>query len=179
MIVRASRLAAPIFGAVAVTACGATSGLAQAGTRLPDPVPTPVADTIHATVIGATGRFSGDGGSATVLLQRGAGPRYATTALTISLQGVSCRSPQHCLHLAGRLIGQMTPQRSLTDVGHSYVLSASGKMSPLGHVTASGAAAGTGFIRSGHTRLTLTLHSSRGAVTLNGQSPEVPAFTQP
>jgi hypothetical protein len=179
MIVRASRLAAPIFGAVAVTACGATSGLAQAGTRLPDPMPTPVADTFHARVIGATGRFSGDGGSATVLLRRGPGPRNATTSFTMSVEGVRCRSARHCLHLGGQLIGRMTPRSSLADVGRSYLLTAAGTVSPLGHLRASGTAAGTGFIRSGHTRLMLTLHPSGGTVTLSGESPAVPAFTQP
>ncbi|HEY2650342.1 MAG TPA: hypothetical protein VGI50_00370, partial [Solirubrobacteraceae bacterium] len=132
-----------------------------------------------ATIIGATGRFSGDGGSATVLLHRGPGSRNATTSVTISVQGASCRSAHDCLHLGGQLIGQITPQRSLADVGHSYVLTAAGTMSPLGHIRASGTAAGTGFIRSGHTRLTLMLRPSGGTVTMSGQSPEVPAFTAP
>jgi hypothetical protein len=178
MIARASGLAALLFGVVAVTSCGATTGSAHPVTRLSDPVPT-AADTFHVTVIGATGRFSGDRGSATVLLSHGPGPRNATTSVTMSVHGVRCRSARHCLHLGGQLTGQMTPQRSLADVGRSYVLTAAGSMSTLGHVGASGTAAGTGFIRSGHMRLTLTLRPSGGTVTLSGQSPEVPAFTRP
>jgi len=146
---------------------------------LTDRAPIPTADTFHATVSGASGRFSGDGGSATVLLRRGPGASGATTSVTLSVRGVRCRSARHCLHLGGQLTGQMTLQRSLPDVGHSYALTATGTMSPLGYVTAGGTAAGTGFIRFGHTRLTLTLSPSGGTVTLSGQSPEVPGFTQP
>jgi hypothetical protein len=178
-MIAALRLASLLFGAVAAASCGAAGG-SHPGTSRPDPVPTAAAaDTFHSTIVGATGRFSGDGGSATVLLRRGPGPRSATTSVTISVHGVSCRSAQHCLHLDGRLSGQMTPQRSHPDVGHSYVLTAAGTMSPLGHVGVSGTAAGTGFIRFGHTRLTLTLRPRAGTVTLSGRSPEVPGFTQP
>jgi hypothetical protein len=179
MIARPFRLSPLLFGAAVVASWGATNASAHLGTMLPDPAPVAAADTFHAAVIGATGRFSGDGGSATVLLRRGPGPRTATTSVTIGVHGVSCSSAQHCLHLGGQLIGQMTPQRSLTDVGHSYLLTAVGTVSPLGHVSASGTAAGTGFIRSARTRLTVTLHASGGTITLSGQSPEVPGFTSP
>jgi len=141
--------------------------------------PAAVADTFHATVTGASGRFAGNHGTATIVLHRGLGSRSAQTSVTISFHGVSCHSARRCLRLEGQLAGMMTPQRSLTDVGHSYALTLAGTVAPLGHVSASGTATGTGFIRSGHTRLAVTLHAGAGTVRLSGQSAAVPAFTNP
>ena len=141
--------------------------------------PAAVADTFHATVTGASGRFAGNHGTATIVLHRGPGSRSAQISVTISFHGVSCHSARRCLQLDGRLTGQMTPQHSLADVGHSYALTAAGALAPLGHVSTSGTATGTGFIRTGHTKLAVTLHAGAGTVTLSGQSGAVPAFTNP
>jgi len=179
MTARAFRLAPLLLGVAALASWGVPDSSAHLGSRLAEAVPVAAADTFHATVTGAAGRFSGDAGSAIVLLRRGASSGNGTTTVTLSIRGTGCRSARHCLDLRGQLAGQMTLQHSLADVGHSYVLTAAGTISPLGHVSASGTAAGTGFIRSGHTRLTVTLQPTGGTVTLSGQSPAVPGFTQP
>lgn len=140
---------------------------------------TAPADTFRATITGAEGDRTGDRGSATVLLTRGATGAGGAVAVSITFQGDACHRAAHCLRIGGRLAGRMTPQTSLPDTGRSYRITAVGALTPLGHVTATGTAAGPGFIRSGRARLSLTLAARSGAVTIHGISPPVPGFTQP
>jgi hypothetical protein len=83
------------------------------------------------------------------------------------------------VQLRGTLTGTLTRMSTIPDVGASYALSASGRVKPLGHVSATGQVHGTGFIMRGHETLTVRLSNSRGEVDLQAQSPVVPGFTTP
>jgi hypothetical protein len=140
---------------------------------------TAPADTFHATITGADGKRTGDRGTATVLLTRGATGAGGAVSVSITFRGDACHSTARCIRIRGRLAGRMTVQHSLADVGRSDRITATGALTPLGQLTATGTATGPGFIRSGHTQLSLTLATGDGSVTIQGIGPLVPGFTQP
>jgi hypothetical protein len=181
-LLRAGRLgglsASAALAATAALGYGAAIGVGR--TLLPHALArTAPADTFHATITGADGNRSGDRGGATVLLARGAAGPGGTVAVSITFQGEACHGASHCVRIGGKLAGRMAPQSSLADVGRSYRIEAAGALTPFGHVTAIGIAAGPGFIRSGHAQLNLTLAARGGSVTIHGISPPVPGFTHP
>ncbi len=169
-----------LAGATILAACGAASHSAHHGSTTVATAPPPRGDAFHGTITSATGRLAGERGDVGVVLSHpprsGGNP---STSLTISILGGGCGAQHHCLHLSGRLSGRMAVQRSLPDVGHRFDISARGTVTPLGAVQASGTAAGTGFIRTGHTGINLTLRSASGTVTIEGQSGPLPGRTDP
>jgi hypothetical protein len=102
-----------------------------------------------------------------------------TRRLTLWIFSTGCRSGAGCVHLNGSLRGQLTPVRALPDIGHRYAITASGSLDPIGAVTASGTAAGTGNINSGVESLLLTLRGKLGSGRLIARSSRVPSFTSP
>lgn len=102
-----------------------------------------------------------------------------TRRLTLWILSTHCRAGSACAHLSGRLQGQLTPERSLPDIGHRYSVTAGGSLHPLGAVTATGTVAGTGNINFGFENLQLTLRGKGGSGRLSARSRRVPAFTYP
>jgi hypothetical protein len=99
--------------------------------------------------------------------------------LTLWVLSTGCRSGAVCVHLNGRLRGQLTQVRTLPDIGRRYAITATGSLHPIGAVTASGTVAGTGNINSGLESLVLTLRGKLGSGRLIAQSSRVPSFTSP
>lgn len=155
--------------AAMTAACGASSHSGRHSTTAAT-APTARGDAFHGTITAATGLLSGRRGDVTVVLAHPPRVANASTPVTLAIVGAGLR---------GRLRGRMIPQHSLPDVGHRFEIGARGTVAPLGPVQASGTAAGTGFIRFGHTALVLTLRSARGAVTVVGRSSPVPGRTDP
>jgi hypothetical protein len=134
-------------------------------------------DSFKGRILAGASRYAGARGKVTIYLHlHGAGP---TRSGTITIRG-RCAGAPHCLDLHGKLIGSLTPTAGgLPDVGHAYALRAKGKVSPLGTVTMSGTAHGTGFIARGREEIRLSLTGEHGSVTLTGESGPVPGFTSP
>ncbi len=103
------------------------------------------------------------------------GPRR----LTLWIVTTGCRAGSVCVHLGGSLRGQLTPVRTLPDIGRRYAVRATGSLDPLGAITATGTVAGTGNINRGFESLQLTLRGRRGSARLSARSGRVSAFTSP
>jgi hypothetical protein len=74
----------------------------------------------------------------------------------------------------------MTPaSHRVPDTGTSFTIMASGKLKPLGPVSATGTAQGTGFIARGYASMQLTLTAGNGTVTYQAQAGPVGGFTSP
>jgi hypothetical protein len=58
-------------------------------------------------------------------------------------------------------------------------VSVAGYLRPLGYVTVTGTAHGTGFISRGHETMLLTVSGGGTSVAVDASSAEVPAFTSP
>ena len=159
-------------GGAALAVAGSTAA-ASGGTA-----PVPARDTFGGSIVRATGAWKSDTGAMTLLLHVG-GSASATRPLSLAVHGAGCGTRQHCLRLIGTLTGSLTAQASIPDVGRRFGVRASGHVAPLGAVAVTGSVAGTGFIRRGRERLTLTLRTGRGTVTVDAQSPEVPGQTSP
>ena len=168
-----------LAGASMLAACGAASPSGQPSSTTTATVPPPRGDALRGTITAATGRLAGEHGDVAIVLSHPPLGGNASTSLTLSVVGAGCGAQPHCLRLNGRLSGRMTLQHSLPDVGHRFEIAARGTVIPLGRVEASGLAAGTGFIRSGHTGLNLTLQSAGGTVTVAALSGPVPGRTDP
>ena len=102
-----------------------------------------------------------------------------TRRLTLWIISTGCRAGSSCAHLSGTLRGELTPVRTLPDIGRRYKISATGSLHPVGSITASGTVAGTGNIMSGFESLQVTLRGPRGSARLSARSTRVPAFTSP
>ena len=81
--------------------------------------------------------------------------------------------------LRGTVTGTMLKQTSLPDTGARFAIAGAGRVKPLGHVSVSGTAHGTGFIARGYESLNLTLSNAKHHVTVTAQSGLVPGFTSP
>ncbi len=167
-----------LVGATMLAACGAASSSVQQNRTTATTASPSRGDSFRGKITAATGRLAGERGDVRVVLAHA--PRgKGSTSVTLSIIAAGCGGQPRCLRLNGRLSGRMTPERSLPDVGHRFEIGARGAITPLGQVEASGTANGTGFIRSGHTGLNLTLHGASGTVTIEGQSGPVPSFSEP
>ena len=141
-------------------------------------VVTPAKDSFAGKITTATGRFSGDRGSATIVLVPG--PGQASRHLGVTIKGTVCARKVACVPLVGKLTGTLAPgPRTNPDVGRRFTITGAGTIKPLGHVSATGTVQGTGFIKNGHESLTLKLTNSGGTVTIVGTSGPVPGFTSP
>lgn len=138
----------------------------------------PAKDTFHGHIASATGSLKGDRGNVTILIHT---PQSTGTTRRAELTLVSptCGRRKRCLRLLGTLTGTLTAQATIPDIGRRYAVAATGTISPLGRVAATGQADGVGFIREGRERLSLTLRTRSDRVTIDALSPEVAGFTSP
>jgi hypothetical protein len=142
------------------------------------PPQVPARDQFKGSASAATGKLSGDHATVTVYLKPGR-THGAGRPVTIVVVGRRCKGAAGCMNLNGRLRGVLTPQSSPPDAGRKFAISATGKIKPLGHVSATGMVYGTGFIRRGREGLQIKLRTSTGDMTIGAQSPIVPGFTSP
>ena len=157
--------------AVALLA-GTAAAVAFAGGTVPSK------DSFHGKITTARGSFVGDSGHVSLQVNVSQSSTATRTA-TVILTGRPCHGSGGCIRLNGVLTGTLTRMPTIPDVGASFAVRASGRIKPLGHVSATGLLHGTGFIMHGHETLTLRLSNSRGEVDLHAQSPAVPGFTSP
>ena len=174
-----------LLAATVLAACGSSSSSGRQSSpgrqssTTAAATPAPRGDVFKGSITAATGRLAAKHGHVTVVLARPPLSAGTSTPLTLTIRGADCGGRSSCLRLLGHVTGQMTMVRSLPDVGHRFDLTARGTVSPLGHVRVQGTAAGTGFIRSGHTGLNLTLRGAGGTVTIAALSGPVPGHTDP
>jgi hypothetical protein len=134
----------------------------------------PPKDRLSGQISNASGSYAGHRGRVGIYVQHRGSDR-----VTITLRGRPCPSGGHCLKLDGVLVGTLTRLKTIPDAGTRYRLDASGRITPLGAVTASGEARGTGFIAHGRESLTIDLAGSSGTVGVSATSGTVPGFTSP
>ena len=128
-------------------------------------------------VVAAAGRWHHDIGALTVRLVPGSGS--VRRHLVIHVTGSSCAGKHACVRLQGKLTGTITERAAHPDVGAHLAIKASGTLTPLGHVSATGLAIGTGSIMHGRVTLSLTFTAAHGKVTVSLASRPVPSFTTP
>jgi len=173
--------------ALAIAACGKASshsvsrpapGADAGASTSAGHTSTGARNSFQASVTSATGVYSGEGGRAQVLLQiRGSGPRRATKLVFRSLP---CQGAPQCVQLDGVLTGVITARPGpVPDAGRSFVIAATGRLTTLGHVRATGIGHGTGFIARGHELLDLTLSGHAGRLGLRALSGSVGGFSSP
>jgi hypothetical protein len=168
--------AAALFG----SGCGHSATTRSATTTAGAPVAAPrVAprDRFTGTLRDGTGSLAGARDVLEARLQ--AAGTNGARRLTLWIVSTGCRAGAACVHLSGSLRGQLTPRRTLPDVGRRYTITASGTLHPVGAITAAGTVAGTGNINFGFESLRLTLTGTRGSARLSARSSRVPAFTSP
>jgi len=176
-----SALIALATGALVASGCGtsaatpsATNSAETPGLAMPR---VPVRDRFIGGLSDGTGRLAGARDVVEARLQ--APGTTGTRRLTLWILSTGCRAGAACIHLSGSLRGQLTPERSLPDIGRRYAITAAGSLSPVGAVNATGIVAGTGNINFGFVTLQLTLTAKRGSGRLSARSGRVPAFTSP
>jgi hypothetical protein len=171
---------------VAATAALVGSGCGQSATTLASATTSaprvtlphvPSRDRFIGALRDGTGSLAGARDAVEVRLQ--APGTTGTRRLTLWIVSTGCRAGSACVHLSGSLRGQLTPVRTLPDVGRRYAVRATGSLSPLGAMTATGTVAGTGNINRGFETLQLTLRGRHGSARLSARSSRVPAFTSP
>jgi hypothetical protein len=177
-------MARPALGAAAavllVSGCGHSAATPSAtttdGPALIMPR-VPPRDRFIGTLRDGTGLLAGAGDVIEARLQ----PAGATgrRRLTLWIVSTGCRAGSGCVHLSGRLRGQLVPLRSLPDVGRRYAITASGSVHPVGAIRAVGTVAGTGNIAFGVESLQLVFSGRRGSARLSARSGRVPGFTSP
>jgi hypothetical protein len=183
---RAGFLAAAMAALVA-SGCGSSASSSSATkpagsgtTSSPVPAPNvPARDRFTGTLSGGTGSLAGADDVLEARLQAPAAGANGTRRLTLWILSTGCRAGTPCAHLGGSLRGQLTPVRALPDIGRRYRLTAAGSLHPIGAVTATGTAAGTGNIMSGFESLQLALSGRHGSARLTARSARVPSFTSP
>jgi hypothetical protein len=133
-------------------------------------------DTFQGSVASASGAYAGEGGRAGISVQvRGSGVKRPVKLVFHSLP---CQGAPQCVQLDGTLTGEITAgPRGVPDTGRSFSVMATGRLTTLGRVTATGTGHGTGFIARGHELLDLTLISRSGRITLRSVSGTVRGFT--
>jgi hypothetical protein len=136
-------------------------------------------DRFIGTITSGTGRFSGDKGAVTV--QVIPGPRQGSVQpVTLVIAPSACPSGGRCVLLRGRVSGTMRAAgEPMPDVGVTLQFSCSGRVAPVGRVSATGTIHGTGFIRSGREWLRLKMSGRGGTVLIDALSGLVPGFTRP
>lgn len=153
----------------------ALGSVAAAGTA---GAPAPAKHRFGVTVSTGSGKLAGARGGAALLLRTGAGT--TTRALAIVFKGDRCHGSRGCVALTGTLKGTITAvAQHIPDAGRQFRVRVHGRLSPLGHVTATGTVRGTGYILSGRESLQLTVRSARGTIEIDGRSARVPGFTSP
>ncbi len=148
----------------------------------------PTTRSYSAHVASGTGRFARATGTLRVTLKAtrtkvgtgpvGGGTRYTVSITVRSSPCGAATKGRPCPFLSGTLSGSGISQSRPPDIGQRIVLTASGRVSPLGAVTASGAYTGTGFIARGRRSIELRLRSKAGDLSISGVGPLVPGFTQ-
>jgi hypothetical protein len=138
----------------------------------------PVRDQFKGSASAATGKFSSDHATVTVYVKPGR-TQGAGRLVTVILVGRRCKGAAGCMNLNGRLTGELTARPSPPDAGRKFAISVAGKVTPLGHVNATGTVYGTGFIRRGREGLQIKLGTPHGDITIGAQSAIVPGFTSP
>lgn len=142
------------------------------------PPRVPAKDQFKGSASAATGKFSGARATVTVYLRPGR-THGAERLVTIVVVGRRCNGAAGCINLNGRLKGALTAQLAPPDAGRKFAISVAGKVTPLGHVSATGMVYGTGFVRRAREGLQIKLTTSHGDITIGAQSPIVPGFTSP
>jgi hypothetical protein len=148
-------------------------------------------------IVGGTGRYAGSRGTVSIRLGLA---RAATTSqherqaqrqydVSLGFHGAPCSESQRpgsahtCLALSGTIAGsgveeQATPR--ISDLPATIrIAAASGSISPLGPVVATGEVIGVGFVRAGRLRLNVTVAARSGTVVVRATGPLVPGFTHP
>jgi hypothetical protein len=175
----------PVFAvataALVACGCGHSATMPSSTTATAAPALTlprvPPRDRFIGTLRDGTGSLAAARGVVEVRLEP-----VGTTgrrALTLWIVRTGCRPSAACVHLIGRLRGQLAPVRTLPDVGRRYAITASGSVRPVGAATAVGTVAGTGNIAFGSESLQLMLKARHGSARLSARSGRVPGFTSP
>jgi hypothetical protein len=173
MVSSSKRIGAAVVAAACLTACGAAAGMPAAHTAAVAP-----RDAFTGTVAGGNGRYTRPNGRLEIALAPTGSA--ATRPLRITLTGTRCGARARCLRLTGTVHGTIARRLGgIPDVGQSFTIAASGTISPLGRVSISGTAHGTGNIMYGHESMTLKLSDAKGSVTVSAASGRVPGFTSP
>lgn len=169
-----------------LAAAGAGCGSAGRGSTTSGPgrIPpggghgVPPRDSFRGQIRSATGAYSGHTGRVVIYLHpTGKGPRRS---VTVTFIGSSCPGGTSCLELSGAVTGTLASATGhIPDVGHSYSLSGSGTVHPIGRAMIRGVVTGTGFIQHGQETLTLTVTGGSGSVTLAALSAPVGGFRSP
>jgi hypothetical protein len=168
---RRTLTAAAVIGCL--TACGAAAGRPAADSASARP-----GDAFTGAISSASGQYVHKRGQLKIALAPAGSA--ATRPVRITLAGTTCGGGADCVRLTGALQGTIARRLGgIPDVGQRFAIAASGSVSPLGRVSVSGTANGTGNIAFGHESLTLRLSTAKGAVTLTAVSGRVPGFTSP
>ncbi|MGN6870983.1 MAG: hypothetical protein ACTHMY_21530 [Solirubrobacteraceae bacterium] len=159
----------------------ASSATPPSSTTAPAPgvaIPrVPARDRFVGTLHAGTGSLAGARDVVEVRLQ--APGTIGNRRVTLWIISTGCPAGAKCVHLSGRLHGQLRAVHALPDVGRRYAVEASGSLKPVGATTAAGTAAGTGNINFGFESLLLTLTGEHGSARLIARSGRVPSFTSP
>jgi hypothetical protein len=136
-------------------------------------------DHFTGRITAATGALRGRGGQLSVDLN--APPSTAPhRRLALTNHAAGCRNAAHCLELGGTVHGTLSRESGrIPDVGSSFAVRATGKLRPLGTVSATGTVHGTGFIAQGYEQLRLSVMTPHGTLTITARSGLVPGFTSP
>lgn len=159
----------------ALTTCAAATGVPAVLAA----AVAPARDSFTGSIIGATGRFAGERGAVALVTVPAAG--QGVRPLKLTLRGSGCTAgSRRCVELTGSLSGTLAlgPVR-VPDVGSRLTIAASGRIKPIGLVSATGTVQGTGFIARGRETLDLRLRAPRGTITVRAVSARVPGFTSP
>jgi hypothetical protein len=110
----------------------------------------------------------------------------AEYAGTLVFRGKECHSGpgaprlRGCLALSGTLAGTAVLEPHIGDGARAdRLVSLSGRISPLGAVTASGRMVGTGFVERGQRRLYVLVANAKGRVSVGASGSPVPGFQSP
>jgi hypothetical protein len=135
-------------------------------------------NSFRGSVASASGAYAGEGGRVEVTLQaRGSG---VSRPITLVFRSLPCRGAPQCVQLDGALTGHIVARPGgPPDTGRSFTITAAGRLTTLGHVSAAGIEHGTGFIARGHELLDLALTSRSGRIALRTLSGSVGGFSSP
>jgi hypothetical protein len=141
---------------------------------------TPARDAFSGTIRGATGRYAGHHGQASLDIRLGPSAGQSSK-LTVTVYPGRCPAAHVCLDVRGTLTGTFVPAGpgGPSDVGRQFTLQATGRIAPLGKVSARGTVHGTGFILRGRETMRLTVITRRGKLAIDALSRPVPGFTSP
>jgi hypothetical protein len=162
-------------GAAAIVSLAAPTACAQRAHNAQTAPNVPIRDSFRGHVKTATRSLSHDQGAVGIDLAH-----LGSNRIRLTFRGRGCGATNHCLQPSGTLTGtMMQASHRVPDTGTSFAIKASGKLKPLGHVSATGTAQGTGFIARGYTSMQLTLTAGHGTVTYEAQAGPVGGFTSP